>query len=196
MPGGRGDRGQRAQHPKGSLPPPFTPQRAAACGFPILSDKSLVMAKAFGVKRRSGMMARGSFLLDKERRVLHCSVYPRHLTTPLHPGHLRCVARSAEEVVRQVVSAARQVDSSQVLPPSPRQAGEEPLPDPVEARVTILDMEEPTNEKVNDSKENGENKSDKKPDVEEESKKSCEAAENGDTEENGQNRVEEVEARK
>ena len=86
------------------LPVQFTMQKAATCGFPILSDKSLVMAKAFGVKRRSGMMARGSFLLDKERRVLHCSVYPRHLTPSLHPGHLRCVARSAEEVVRQVES--------------------------------------------------------------------------------------------
>ena len=98
------------------LPVQFTMQRAATCGFPILSDKSLVMAKAFGVKRRSGMMARGSFLLDKERRVLHCSVYPRHLTPSLHPGHLRCVARSAEEVVRQVESVAMEVDSSQVLP--------------------------------------------------------------------------------
>ena len=101
------------------LPVQFTMQRAATCGFPILSDKSLVMAKAFGVKRRSGMMARGSFLLDKERRVLHCSVYPRHLTPSLHPGHLRCVARSAEEVVRQVESVAMEVDSYQVLPSLP-----------------------------------------------------------------------------
>ena len=67
-------------------------------GYPIISDKSLDMAKAFGVKRKSGMMCRGTFILDRERRVRHCSVYPR------------IVARSPGEVVRQV-AVAREVDS-------------------------------------------------------------------------------------
>ena len=64
-------------------------------GFPILSDKSLQLAKAFGVRRPSGLLARGTFILDKERRVRHSSVYPR------------CVARSSEEVVRLVTGMGR-----------------------------------------------------------------------------------------
>ena len=61
-------------------------------GFPIISDKSLTIAKAFGVsesfvldilmlatqaKRSSGMMTRATFLLNKERKICYSAVFPR-----------------------------------------------------------------------------------------------------------------------
>ena len=58
--------------------------------FPIISDKSMDVAKVFGVKRPSGMPARATFILDKNRIVRHTSVYPR------------VVGRSVEEVLRNV----------------------------------------------------------------------------------------------
>lgn len=66
--------------------------------FTILSDKTMDLAKMFGVKRPSGMPSRATFILDKERRVRHCSVYPR------------VVGRSVEEVLR-TVQAIKEVDN-------------------------------------------------------------------------------------
>jgi len=68
--------------------------------FPIISDKSLNIAKEFGVKRASGMMTRATFLLNKERKVCYSAVYPR------------CVARSPKEMVRQV-AAARELEAAE-----------------------------------------------------------------------------------
>jgi len=65
--------------------------------FPIISDKTMDVAKLFGVKRPSGMPARATFILDKNRIVRHSSVYPR------------VVGRSVEEVLR-TVQAIKQVD--------------------------------------------------------------------------------------
>ena len=61
-------------------------------GFPIISDKSLTIAEAFGVsesfvldilmlatqaKRLSGMMTRATFLLNKERKICYSAVFSR-----------------------------------------------------------------------------------------------------------------------
>ena len=67
--------------------------------FLILSDKTLDLAKKFGVKRPSGMPSRATFVLDKERKVRHCCVYPR------------VVGRSVEEVLR-TVQAIKEVDKA------------------------------------------------------------------------------------
>ena len=60
--------------------------------FPIIIDKSLTIAKAFGVsesfvlhilmlatqaKRSSGMMTRATFLLNKEKKICYSAVFPR-----------------------------------------------------------------------------------------------------------------------
>ena len=65
--------------------------------FPIISDKTMDVAKMFGVKRPSGMPARATFILDKNRIIRHSSVYPR------------AVGRSVEEVLR-TVQAIKEID--------------------------------------------------------------------------------------
>ena len=68
-----------------------------AVNFPIISDKTMDLAKTFGVDRLSGMVARATFILDKKRIIRHFSVYPR------------VVGRSVEEVLR-IVQAIKEVD--------------------------------------------------------------------------------------
>jgi len=65
--------------------------------FPIISDKTMDVAKVFGVKRPSGMPARATFILDKNRIVRHTSVYPR------------VVGRSVDEVLR-TLQAIKEID--------------------------------------------------------------------------------------
>jgi len=65
--------------------------------FPIISDKTMDLAKLFGVKRPSGMPARATFILDKNRVIRHTSVYPR------------VVGRSVEEVLR-TLQAIKEID--------------------------------------------------------------------------------------
>jgi len=65
--------------------------------FPIISDKTMEVAKMFGVKRPSGMPARATFILDKERIVRHSSIYPR------------VVGRPVDEILR-TLQAIREVD--------------------------------------------------------------------------------------
>ena len=65
--------------------------------FTIISDKTMDVARMFGVKRPSGMPSRATFILDKQRVVRHCSVYPR------------VVGRCVDEVLR-TVQATKRVD--------------------------------------------------------------------------------------
>jgi len=97
--------------------------------FPIISDKSLNIAKEFGVKRSSGMMTRATFLLNKERKVCYSAVYPR------------CVARSPKEMVRQV-AAARELEAAEggVELPANWQPGDQALPDNLEDKWDFLGL--------------------------------------------------------
>ena len=72
------------------------------------------------VKRRSGMMTRATFLLNKERKVCFSSSYPRWVSSiwlrTLRTSQTdlsRCVERNPKEMVRQV-AAARELDSVEV----------------------------------------------------------------------------------
>ena len=65
--------------------------------FTILSDKNLSLAKMFGVKSPSGMPARATFIMDKDRKVRHSSIYPR------------VVGRCIKEVLR-TTQAIKEVD--------------------------------------------------------------------------------------
>lgn len=104
---------------------------SAKTGFPIISDKSLDLAKAFGVKRRSGMMTRATFLLNKERKVCFSASYPR------------CVARNPKEMVRQV-AAARELDSIEEGGelPADWHPGEETLPFNLEDKKIFLGVDD------------------------------------------------------
>ena len=76
------------------------PQQGGTGGpvnFTIISDKTMDVARMFGVKRPSGMPSRATFILDKQRVVRHCSVYPR------------VVGRCVDEVLR-TVQAIKEVD--------------------------------------------------------------------------------------
>ena len=67
--------------------------------FPIISDKTMDVAKMFGVKRPSGMPARATFILDKNRIIRHSSVYPM------------AMGRSVEEVLK-TVQAIKEIDQA------------------------------------------------------------------------------------
>jgi len=99
--------------------------------FPIISDKSLNIAKEFGVKRASGMMTRATFLLDKERKVCYSAVYPR------------CVARSPKEMVRQV-AAAKELDKAEggLELPANWQPGDQTLPVNLEDKWDFLGLDQ------------------------------------------------------
>ena len=79
----------------------------------------LVMALT-KVKRRSGMMTRATFLLNKERKVCFSACHPRWVSSiwlrtlwTSQTALSRCVARNPKEMVRQV-AAARELDSIEV----------------------------------------------------------------------------------
>lgn len=89
--------------------------------FPIISDKTMDVAKVFGVKRPSGMPARATFILDKNRIVRHTSVYPR------------VVGRSVDEVLR-TLQAIKEIDQrggeeNEVCTPPGWKAGEDLIED-------------------------------------------------------------------
>jgi len=67
--------------------------------FPIVNDKTMEIAKTFGVSSPSGMLVRATFILDKNRIVRQSSVYDR------------VVGRSVEEVLR-IVKAMRKIDQN------------------------------------------------------------------------------------
>jgi len=88
------------------------------------------------VKRRSGMMTRATFLLNKERKVCFSASYPR------------CVARNPKEMVRQV-AAARELDSIEEGGelPADWHPGEETLPFNLEDKKIFLGLDDSKQDK-------------------------------------------------